>query len=717
MASIHNKIIIISEENKLPELKTLSVQLFDLFESKLNEEETKHKFQDLEDKIRELETERLGMEERIVNDENRIKHLIEDNDEQIHDFQELLKSKDELIQDLKRKIDSTQKTKENDEKTLNTIIERLQEENELNQRNTNYLEDLVKKLEEDKEGLKITINGLKKTIDDLENTKHQKHNEENFEKINLSDTTSSRSSNFSFDQSLIPIHTNTNNYQLNFAQELELTSNTQIEEQIKDKQIPNENNEQPLEVKEKENESPPTRTSSLQTAEKIQNVTFTPNSPEIQIYVPEDLEISPKNKNSRFLHYTESESTQKRNKDFEYVVEMKLLELEDEIRLNTIKIMDIESNITKNNELYKKKIDDQNKNNKINIKRKEEQIQTIPKPSPTNTLKNVCHIIGDSHIRYINNILSKKKELQNYEIKTTIKPGKCLKEVLQSIPSNMKDKDILVISAGTNDLYRTDFTTISNEINKLSHLKQRTILISIPPQNCQNTNRDIIRLNSKINHLCKSFKNVEILNTHVFIKPQHLSHDGIHMSKKAKEWLADKISTMITNSRTMNHHPNIPKENTHNVRQQIYKGMKPRTPKISQELKHPQINSNVKSDLYWKRKPQEEKTHILATEQQSKNTNPSSIHLQRNQMKEPELYERDRNNHVLHSYYSSPNGYNNAFTPYEHIMNWNPMFYPILWNPMQGNNQQPSLMSRNHTNLSPNFLFPAYPRVQPIINY
>uniref|UniRef100_A0A8D8USW5 Uncharacterized protein n=1 Tax=Cacopsylla melanoneura TaxID=428564 RepID=A0A8D8USW5_9HEMI len=104
-----------------------------------------------------------------------------------------------------------------------------------------------------------------------------------------------------------------------------------------------------------------------------------------------------------------------------------------------------------------------------------------------------------------------------------------------------------VISIGTNDLYKTDTETFIKELEDTCKPFNRTILISTPPQTNQKINQDIINFNTRIKHHFKTKNRIDILNTHNFIKKQHLARDGVHLGWKAKRWLAIKISTLIQN--------------------------------------------------------------------------------------------------------------------------------------------------------------------------
>uniref|UniRef100_A0A8D8QLU2 Uncharacterized protein n=1 Tax=Cacopsylla melanoneura TaxID=428564 RepID=A0A8D8QLU2_9HEMI len=172
-------------------------------------------------------------------------------------------------------------------------------------------------------------------------------------------------------------------------------------------------------------------------------------------------------------------------------------------------------------------------------------------PKKTEHTKITFYILGDSHIRYIDEILGEDNELKRkHEIKTNFKPGIGVKQIKQLLPEYINGNTNAVISIGTNDLYKTDTDTFIKEIENICKYFNRTILISTPPQTNQKTNQDIISFNTRIKHHFKKNKMVEILNTHNFIKNQHLARDGVHLGWKAKRWLASKISHLIQNKET-----------------------------------------------------------------------------------------------------------------------------------------------------------------------
>uniref|UniRef100_A0A8D9EY17 Uncharacterized protein n=1 Tax=Cacopsylla melanoneura TaxID=428564 RepID=A0A8D9EY17_9HEMI len=160
--------------------------------------------------------------------------------------------------------------------------------------------------------------------------------------------------------------------------------------------------------------------------------------------------------------------------------------------------------------------------------------------------KNTFYIIGDSHLRHMQDILEEDKELTSKnKIITKFQPGLGIEQIQQLTPKEGTENENIVISVGTNDLYKTNVETFTKTLTEISKQYSRIILISTPPQACQTTNRDIIKFNTKIKYQCKKLNNIEILNTHTFIKVNHLARDGTHLGWRAKRWLATKISNTI----------------------------------------------------------------------------------------------------------------------------------------------------------------------------
>ncbi|KAI5708544.1 hypothetical protein M8J77_024913 [Diaphorina citri] len=173
--------------------------------------------------------------------------------------------------------------------------------------------------------------------------------------------------------------------------------------------------------------------------------------------------------------------------------------------------------------------------------------QNINLEKASNKEKTTCYLVGDSHLRHINEELVKETGFtNNFNLKSNFVPGFRLEDTINKlIPEDIDKDDTLIISAGTNDLFTTSTEDIKENVDKLGKLKCSIIVISIPPQECEYRNRNIVRLNTVIKYQCEKFKNVQIINTHNFVKPHHLARDGIHLGRKAKSWMSKKIVKVL----------------------------------------------------------------------------------------------------------------------------------------------------------------------------
>lgn len=158
--------------------------------------------------------------------------------------------------------------------------------------------------------------------------------------------------------------------------------------------------------------------------------------------------------------------------------------------------------------------------------------------------KKIVHLVGDSHIRYMKQEIN-KQNTNEIIIKENFRPGATIKNITEDLlPQNYNDNDIMVLSGGTNDLYKSTWEEIKLQLDKINQMKCRIIMILIPPQN-NNNNKDIVRLNTLIKHNINNFKNIDIIDPNKFIKPWHLAIDGIHLGRKGKTWLCTKIIEKI----------------------------------------------------------------------------------------------------------------------------------------------------------------------------
>lgn len=187
-----------------------------------------------------------------------------------------------------------------------------------------------------------------------------------------------------------------------------------------------------------------------------------------------------------------------------------------------------------------------------------------------------CYLIGDLHLEQIKEGLEKNEEItKEYEIKSNIQPKNGIQSIEKTqIPENVNKEDLIIISGGTNDLYRTKPNEIIESLKTIINLPCTTILLSIPPQNCLYTNKDIRNLNTSIKRQMKQYNNLHIINTHKVVKIRDLEEDGITISPITKKWVTEKIIKTINytfNKTIIVNEKDQPNLNNNNQRKQYSK--------------------------------------------------------------------------------------------------------------------------------------------------
>ncbi|KAL1446755.1 hypothetical protein WDU94_013963 [Cyamophila willieti] len=409
-------------------------------------------------KIQDLENDNIAMDGRIRNDGVRIKDLLSDHDEQ--------------VAELERKLgESTQEVNKLNKKLKNFI----------DKEKTNL--ECIKHLENEKRELKVTVEALLGTIEELKSVN-----------LNL---------------------TNNQKYKLHYDSDsgesysmIDLTENTQAFPSRKRKSLAFELQEKTLEVREEDsmteehnisnnnsptNENDPesnhlglaaTASPKPQDKETKQRTTPNqsgktippPNSPEIQIYVAKETRLSPIS--DKYVNHTQLLC------DKDYATQIKLRELEESVNSNIMRISKLE-NISMTHKTpttfpaYKKPIEP--------VQEKE-----IDEKVTTKSYERIL-LFGDSHTRDTQHILNQNIPT-NCRANVICLPGKTLDNVVNSInPQKLDKKTLVCVLAGTNDVFKTPMRDIENALDKLGGLPPWTLPppplpahhfgIELPPQN------------------------------------------------------------------------------------------------------------------------------------------------------------------------------------------------------------------------------------------
>lgn len=454
-----------------------------------------------------------------------------DNKALINKNKELQKRIDDLLDEYDEQTKKSDKQIEDNNIKIKCMEKRLREMKSREIEDYKYIEQL----EHERNGMKMTINGLEKAIDNLK-TDYRSLTYLNESVLELENTISNNSVlQLSKSFSLL-------NSEKTFQQELIELKDSQV--QNLEKNFSNTND--PTTTQESHTMAPKNLKIIRSTkdhhnkVDKVKNQNSTSqnskNQPTVhkpmtmnEKAITETNEINKNNLNKTSKNITAVGNEKQKNDETNTSSDDKLKQLEETM---TTMNQDIQG--------MKKKI--------------EQLVLPIEKERNSTSLKNngqtneqKIHLIGDSHIRYL------KKEMENklgnsncIEIRENFRSGYNFAGIVKElIPKNINNNDTLVISAGTNDLYKTEWNDVKKHIDTITQNKNKIIFILIPPQQNNSNNKNIIKLNTLIKHHCEQLKHVDIIDPHKFIKIWHLSYDGLHLGRKGKLWLSMKIIEAI----------------------------------------------------------------------------------------------------------------------------------------------------------------------------
>ncbi|KAL1458915.1 hypothetical protein WDU94_010939 [Cyamophila willieti] len=169
-----------------------------------------------------------------------------------------------------------------------------------------------------------------------------------------------------------------------------------------------------------------------------------------------------------------------------------------------------------------------------------------------------CYILGDSHVRGLQHILSKCIPDDSYDVYAYFQPGAGYKEVSTTHSDNKylinpSNKDVVVLVCGTNDIGSTQWAVVQNAVDKLlvkfNHVRQICILGVPFRYRNKKLNYHIVRFNAKLkNYVLSKSKIVRFLDPNDQLRPQYYAKDGLHLNRQGKSILCNEINKTI-NSR------------------------------------------------------------------------------------------------------------------------------------------------------------------------
>lgn len=156
LINLKNRINEIAEEHKMGKVITLNNRMFRLINKKLTEESKDNEIKEFNNRIEILENENEGLQTKIRLDNERIKNICDENDDQISEYTEKMNSTKEEIKDMTTQITH-----------YRAKIHTMEMETEEMQNERTRLENKIEKLTEENADSKNVITILQKTIDEL----------------------------------------------------------------------------------------------------------------------------------------------------------------------------------------------------------------------------------------------------------------------------------------------------------------------------------------------------------------------------------------------------------------------------------------------------------------------------------------------------------------------------------------------------------------------
>ncbi|KAI5693208.1 hypothetical protein M8J75_011081 [Diaphorina citri] len=420
-------------KNKVKELEKRMNALIEESEAQKNgpdDELNKEKFQCLKEGYEELQNEKDAMANKIRGLERRIKHLVEESDEQANSTNKelderniIIKSMEKQLKDLKMRESENYEdfTKlEQERNKLKNHIVKLEKTIEIHKQEHIENYEYIKTLELERKGLNFTISTLEKTIQRFENLGYKQ-----MEKTLA-------------DDSIIDLeNTVTHNSMLQFTKSFSIAHNeTTFQEELD---------------------------------------TLNCNK-----------ELAGQNENSNDLMEKERNMKHKETND------------RDETKIEDHELGKLEKR--------PERTDQGNQQRETNRPKQQQQRQQHQQQQ-SQKKKRLCYLIGDSHIRYLEEKIKNNSEFPNhYDIISNFKPGYGISNITEELlPSNTEGDDVVVLSAGTNDLFRTDPIVFEECLTKIANLSCK-VLFKMEKYNNTN-NSSTTTTNNKNSHNSNSKNN------------------------------------------------------------------------------------------------------------------------------------------------------------------------------------------------------------------
>ena len=161
-------------------------------------------------------------------------------------------------------------------------------------------------------------------------------------------------------------------------------------------------------------------------------------------------------------------------------------------------------------------------------------------------------IMADSHGK---NIARHIRQKSCYQVYSVIKPGAKAIDILCTSPQVDKTSqtdNVLVIIAGANDIYCNNSENFLTALKSylMSNLHACNVICTVPIRydlpKWSIVNKEIIKVNQKIQDLKKDFRNLHVIELDNIGKRFHTYH-GLHLNNLGKNFVCDRILEVVRN--------------------------------------------------------------------------------------------------------------------------------------------------------------------------
>uniref|UniRef100_A0A8D8QN37 Uncharacterized protein n=1 Tax=Cacopsylla melanoneura TaxID=428564 RepID=A0A8D8QN37_9HEMI len=211
-------------------------------------------------------------------------------------------------------------------------------------------------------------------------------------------------------------------------------------------------------------------------------------------------------------------------------------------------LFEIKNSGTKTNTKVSKKNELCNKKSKTKQSGTKEIIQPkiISSERTSQPANPKCHLVGDSHVRALGQIL---REDHQQNVYSTFKPGAGFEAIHESCSLELEsdDNENVIIFCGTNDVQSSDWSKVKQSIisiiSKYKHKRLSFILVPIRWDRPY-VNTRVEQFNTMLRKLFKE-NCISYLDPNFYLRPWHYTRDGIHMNRKGKRLICLKIKSQL----------------------------------------------------------------------------------------------------------------------------------------------------------------------------